>query len=65
MIDPGVDYSTCLGGSSDEEAFGVAVDASGNAYITGITQSPNFPTTAGAFDRTGAASNSLEAFVTS
>ena len=64
VIDPGVEYSTFLGGSSDEEAFALAVDASGNAYVTGITQSPNFPTTAGAFDRTGAASNNLDAFVT-
>lgn len=64
IIDPGLEYSTFLGGSSHESAAGVAVDASGNAYITGITQSPNFPTTSGAFDRTGAASNSLEAFVT-
>ena len=64
VIDPGLDYSTFLGGASHESANAVAVDASGNAYITGITQSPDFPTTTGAFDRTGAASNSLEAFVT-
>ena len=43
---------------------GIAVDAAGNAYVTGFTQSPNFPTTAGAFDRTGAASNNLDVFVT-
>ena len=42
----------------------IAVDAAGNAYVTGFTQSPNFPTTAGAFDRTGAASNNLDVFVT-
>jgi hypothetical protein len=39
------------------------VDAAGNAYVVGVTQSPNFPTTAGAFDRTGAASNNLDVFV--
>ncbi len=32
--------------------------------MTGFTQSPDFPTTAGAFDRTGSASNFLDAFVT-
>ena len=51
IIDPGVDYSTFLGGSSHEEGNGIAVDAAGNAYIVGTTQSTNFPTTLGAFDR--------------
>jgi Beta-propeller repeat len=38
-------YSTCLGGiSGDERAFGIAADASGNAYVTGWTLSFNFPT---------------------
>ncbi len=64
IIDPGLAYSTFLGGASDEDGNGVAVDAAGNAYVTGVTQSPDFPTTAGAFDRTGAQSNSLDAFVT-
>ncbi len=64
VIDPGLDYSTFLGGSSHEIGYGIAVDSAGNAYVTGLTQSPNFPTTAGAFDRTGAASNFLDAFVT-
>jgi Beta-propeller repeat len=30
-------YSTYLGGSNDEEAFGLALDANGNAYIAGLT----------------------------
>ncbi len=42
-------YSTFLGGSSGESANGIAVDADGNAYVTGSTNSTNFPTTAGAF----------------
>ncbi len=64
VIDPGVQYATFLGGNADEKPANIAVDASGNAYIAGTTQSTDFPTTAGAFDRTGAAQNFAEAFVT-
>jgi hypothetical protein len=45
-------YSTFLGGSNAEQAFGIAVDGAGKAYVTGQTQSSNFPTTTGAFDTT-------------
>jgi hypothetical protein len=41
-------YCTYLGGSGDDRAFGLAVDAAGNAYITGWTYSTNFPSTASA-----------------
>ena len=37
-------YSTLIGGSSGEQANGVAVDAAGNVYLTGRTTSTNFPT---------------------
>jgi len=57
-----VAYSThSLGGSGHEEAYGIAVDSAGNAYITGNTDSwddplttldTGFPTTPGAFRRT-------------
>jgi Beta-propeller repeat len=37
-------YSTYLGGGSEEYGEGIAVDSAGNAYVTGYTQSTNFPT---------------------
>jgi uncharacterized repeat protein (TIGR01451 family) len=43
VIDPILIYATFLGGSIDEQANAVAVDAGGNAYITGQTASANFP----------------------
>jgi hypothetical protein len=64
IIDPGLDFSTFLGGSSSEGGAGMAVDSAGNTYIVGTTQSSDFPTTAGAFRRTGAASGFSDVFVT-
>jgi hypothetical protein len=42
-------YSTYLGGSKGDDAYGIAIDGSGNAYVTGFTYSANFPVTPEAF----------------
>jgi hypothetical protein len=55
-------YSTYLGGSEDDLANGVAVDADENAYVTGVTESGGFPT-ANAFQPTYGGGG-LDAFVT-
>ncbi len=62
VIDPVLVYSTYLGGSDVEVALGIAVDSSGNAYITGSATSSDFPTTPGAFQTTNARNG--DAFIT-
>ncbi len=47
-----LEYATYLGGSGVDISYAVAVDASSRAYVSGETDSANFPTTGGAFDRT-------------
>ena len=54
-------YTTYLGGTGDDEAYGLAVDSQGNAYVTGYTTSPNFPVTGGAYRST--LSGTSDAFV--
>ena len=53
-------YSTYLGGGSDDSAYGIAVDSSGNAYVAGNTSSTNFPTVNAI---QGTAGGSSDAFV--
>jgi hypothetical protein len=54
-------YSTFLGGSWSDGVKGLALDAQGSAIVAGVTDSPDFPTTPGAFDTTY---NGGDAFVT-
>jgi len=68
VIDPILDYSTFVGGSttgitpnSNTEGWAIAVDPSGTAYVTGNTDAINFPTTAGAFQT--ATGGNLDAFI--
>lgn len=52
IIDPVLVYSTYLGGSGGDGSQGIAVDGAGSAYVMGVTDSADFPTTPGAFDMT-------------
>src|SRR5262249_44918025 len=57
-------YSTYLGGDFLENGKGIAVDVAGNAYVTGFTTSPNFPTAHAAQGTIGGGIVIADAFVT-
>jgi beta-propeller repeat-containing protein/centrosomal CEP192-like protein len=56
-------YFTYLGGSNGDSGVGIAVDTGGNAYVTGATNSADFPTTAAVFQPHFGGGNN-DAFVT-
>jgi hypothetical protein len=49
VIDPSVTYATYLGGTAEDDGNAIAVDGSGNAYVTGETKSNLFPGTTGGY----------------
>ena len=52
IIDPGLVFSTYVGGNNYEEPSSIAIDSTGNTVISGTTNSRDFPTTTGAFNTT-------------
>ncbi|KAF0240107.1 MAG: hypothetical protein FD167_4240, partial [bacterium] len=62
VIDPILAYSTYLGGSAIDFMADIAVDANGNVYVVGETQSANYPLTPGVLDNS--LSGASAAFVT-
>ena len=54
-----LNYSTFLGGNEADVVYGIASDPAGDAFVTGVTYSTNFPVTPGAWQKTPAFFNSL------
>jgi hypothetical protein len=59
VIDPALVYSTFLGGSGDDSGLSIALDHGRRIYVTGSTNSADFPTTVGAFDPTANGGNDV------
>ena len=52
VLDPILIFAKLIGGTLADDGNGVAVDANGNSYVTGFTNSTGFPTTVGAYQTT-------------
>jgi hypothetical protein len=57
-------YSTYIGGSHWDHGYGIAIDGSGNAYVTGYTWSTDYDVTTGAFQTTNGGGGNLDVFIT-
>ncbi len=64
VIDPVLTYSTYIAGSGSETASAIAVDQAGNVYLTGLSQSSNFPTVAPLQSTCGSSTPCATAFLT-
>ena len=64
VIDPVLSYSTYLGGSGADQGNGIAVDSSGNAFITGETSATDFLITSQTIQGSNNAGGTSDAFVT-
>lgn len=62
VIDPGLEFSTFLGGTRTDFAWAIALDPAGNIYVAGETGSADFPLTADAVD-TSLGTGNPDAFV--
>ena len=59
VVDPGMIWSTFLGGTGADYAYAIATDSSGDIYVTGYASSTDYPTTAGAYQRTKASGSDV------
>ena len=64
IIDPVLVFSTYLGGSALDSAYDIAVDGSGNIYVTGSTFSSDFPTASAMYTKNTPGVSNSDAFVT-
>jgi hypothetical protein len=58
-----LDFATLLGGTDQENGYGLAIDSQGDSFVTGITYSNDFPVTSGAYQATLGSSEGGNAFV--